>query len=89
MNAREFVLQQAETLREYGNEVTVTDEGDRIHVWSVSKKSWGTSIGLAAFRSSITGRWNFTGARFYPLRQKDFERKTYSRVRTAVMTYGN
>jgi hypothetical protein len=89
MNAREFVLQQAKTLREYGNEVTIRDEGNRIHVWSESKDTWGTSIGIRAFRNGITGRWNFAGASFYTRGQKDFERKTYARVRTAVMIYGN
>lgn len=88
MNAHDFVKQQAEILKAAGNTVNMEDTEDRIIVQAKNPGSFGNIITLSAYKSAHTGRWNLMPGRVYRIFGKTIQRKTYSRIRTMVDTYG-
>lgn len=89
MNAREFVLQQAEVLRSKGRDVEVTEDERHVRIWSSGPGIWDAAIRLSAYKSEISGRWNLLPCRIYQFGVGDIKRTTYSRIRSAIDVYGD
>lgn len=88
MNAHDFVKQQAEILQAAGNTVKIEETEDSIYVQAKEPGYLGNIITLSAYKPSYTGRWNLMPGRVYQIYGKTIQRKTYSRIRDMVSTYG-
>jgi hypothetical protein len=84
-----FIEHQVAKLRAHGWEVEVKQSEDYITAFASNGRLFNrTFIGLGAYRSSVTGRWNLSSTMvFTPSTVRKY--KTYSSASNAIECYGS
>ena len=88
MNAREFVIALAEQLTEQGRDVEIKEDDRMIFIFSNSRSILETAVAASAYKSSVTGRWNFQGVSAWPLTGPEVREQTRRNAEIVVSVYG-
>jgi hypothetical protein len=94
MNAKSFTEALAATLVERGWDVEITTENpstdsECFRFWATSNRWFSGPISGAAYKSTVSGRWNFLGVNVYRFGSETKRSKTYRDARILVDVYGD
>jgi hypothetical protein len=94
MNAKTFTESLAAKLTERGWNVAITTENPHMDCeyfgfYATSERWFSGPISGAAYKSKVTGRWNFLGVNVYRFASETKRGKTYRDARIMVEVHGD